>query len=73
MLYRSGSDTDPGSPVDYAYLGRLPRPDGEGSVLIFTGIHPPGTLGVVNLIVADIVELYAQVADHDFSAVVRVA
>ena len=33
-------------PWDVAYLGRLQRPDGGGSIMIFTGIHPHGSLGV---------------------------
>ncbi|MET8337534.1 hypothetical protein ABZV22_27665, partial [Streptosporangium canum] len=40
---------EPACPVDYTYLGRLARPDGNGNVLVFTGIHPQGTLGVVDL------------------------
>ncbi|MGH3740364.1 MAG: sigma-70 family RNA polymerase sigma factor, partial [Micromonosporaceae bacterium] len=38
--YRSGIDQDPARPQDIAYLGRLPRPDGQGSLIVFTGIHP---------------------------------
>jgi hypothetical protein len=72
MLYRSGQDSADRAPVDYAYLGRLERPDGQGNVLVFTGIHPPGTLGVVQLITSDIAELYAQVHDGRFSVIVQV-
>ncbi|MGI5493638.1 sigma-70 family RNA polymerase sigma factor [Microtetraspora malaysiensis] len=70
--YRSGSDSDPARPVDYAYLGRLPRPDGKGNVLVFTGIHPQGTLGVVQLITTEIATLWGQAGDGRFSAVVGV-
>ncbi|MFD9944536.1 sigma factor-like helix-turn-helix DNA-binding protein [Nonomuraea sp. NPDC059023] len=69
--YRSGSDSDPAQPVDYAYLGRLPRPDGKGSLLVLTGIHPQGTLGVVQLLQTEIATLWGQVADKSFSTVIR--
>ncbi|WP_236004043.1 sigma factor-like helix-turn-helix DNA-binding protein [Nonomuraea antri] len=70
--YRSGSDDDPPHPVDYAYFGRLPRPDGNGNVLVFTGIHPQGTLGVVQLLQTEVAALWGQVADKPFSTVVSV-
>ncbi|MEU6741569.1 sigma factor-like helix-turn-helix DNA-binding protein [Streptosporangium sandarakinum] len=70
--YRSGEDSDPPRPVDYAYLGRLARPDGDGNVLVFTGIHPQGTLGVVDLLTSEIATLWGQVGDHRFSTVVAV-
>ncbi len=70
--YRSGSDSNPPRSWDVAYLGRLPRPDGQGLVLIFTGIHPPGTLGVVHLITTEITNLYEQVGAGPFSALVGV-
>ncbi|MEU8176361.1 hypothetical protein AB0C14_26105 [Microbispora hainanensis] len=69
-VYRSGSDSAPSRPIDYAYLGRLPRPDGQGNVLVFTGIHPQGTLGVVHLISTEINTLWGQVADRRFSCVI---
>ncbi|GII80721.1 hypothetical protein Sru01_57030 [Sphaerisporangium rufum] len=71
-VYRSGEDSTPPASVDYAYLGRLGRPDGQGNVLIFTGIHPQGTLGVVSLITGEINTLWGQVAGDRFSTVVRV-
>ena len=70
--YRSGWDDDPAVNRDVAYLGRLPRPDGNGTFLIFTGIHPPGTLGVVQLLTTDIGSLWGQVIDRQFSTVVGV-
>jgi hypothetical protein len=70
--YRSGSDSTPARPWDAAYLGRLPRPDGQGSVLIFTGIHPPGTLGVVQLLASELTSLYEQVGTSPFSTLVGV-
>ncbi|MEV4110083.1 sigma factor-like helix-turn-helix DNA-binding protein [Nonomuraea sp. NPDC049695] len=71
-LYRSGSDSEPARAVDYAYLGRLGRPDGKGNLLVFTGIHPQGTLGVVQLLQAEIATLWGQVGDKRFSTVVGV-
>lgn len=53
-------------------MGRLPRPDGQGLVMIFTGIYPPGTLGVVHLITTDIASLYRQVGAGQFSTLVGV-
>jgi hypothetical protein len=70
--YRSGSDSTPARPWDVAYLGRLPRPDGQGSVLVFTGIHPPGTLGVVQLLTSELTSLYEQVGTGEFSTLVGV-
>ncbi|WP_433514195.1 sigma factor-like helix-turn-helix DNA-binding protein [Nonomuraea sp. CA-143628] len=71
-VYRSGSDSEPASNVDYAYLGRLARPDGKGNVLVFTGIHPQGSLGVVQLLQTEIAALWGQAGDKRFSTVVRV-
>jgi hypothetical protein len=70
--YRSGSDLTPARLWDAAYLGRLPRPDGQGSVLVFTGIHPPGTLGVVQLLASELTRLYEQVGTGEFSTLVGV-
>lgn len=70
--YRSGEDSDPVRPIDYAYLGRLSRPDGRGNLLVFTGIHPQGTLGVVDLITSEIATLWGQVGEERFSTVVGV-
>lgn len=72
QTYRSGSDSDPAKPIDYAYLGRLARPDGKGNLMVFTGIHPQGTLGVVQLLQTEIATLWGQVGDKRFSTVVGV-
>jgi hypothetical protein len=68
--YRSGQDEQPERPWDVAYFGRLPRPDGRGNVIIFTGIHPQGSLGVVQLLTTQIEALYAEVKEECFSALV---
>ncbi|MEV6845468.1 sigma-70 family RNA polymerase sigma factor [Actinoplanes sp. NPDC051411] len=72
-VYRSGQDETPQRDWDVAYLGRLPRPDGEGSLVIFTGIHPQGSLGVVDLICNRISDLYSEVRDSNFSVLVGTA
>ncbi|MEV0408516.1 sigma factor-like helix-turn-helix DNA-binding protein [Actinoallomurus sp. NPDC050550] len=69
---RSGSDADPARPHDIGYLGRLPRPDGKGTVLTIAGVHPPGSLGVVHLLATEIATLWGQVGDRPFSVVVGV-
>ena len=71
-VYRSGSDSKSEKPWDVAYLGRLPRPDGQGLVMIFTGIHPPGTLGAVHLIITEITSLYQRVGAGQFSTLIGV-
>jgi hypothetical protein len=69
-IFRSGQDSDPPRSSDVAYLGRLPRPDGQGSLIIFTGIHPQGSLGVVDLLCNRIGDLYNQVGTSNFSMLV---
>ncbi|WP_285695499.1 sigma-70 family RNA polymerase sigma factor [Actinomadura sp. NBRC 104412] len=68
--FRSGQEEDPARPYDVGYLGRLPRPDGQGSLLAIAGIHPEGSLGVVNLLTTDIGSLWGQVGTECFSVVV---
>src|SRR5258707_1298178 len=68
--FRSGQESDPRRPYDIAYLGRLPRPDGHGSVMAIAGIHPEGSLGVVHLLTTDIATLWGQVGTERFSVVV---
>ncbi|WP_340385373.1 sigma-70 family RNA polymerase sigma factor [Streptomyces sp. SS7] len=71
-VYRSGQDSDPARPYDVGYVGRLPRPDGKGSLLAIAGIHTQGSLGVVQLLASDLNALWGQVGDHRFSALVGV-
>lgn len=58
--------------ADYAYLARLERPDGQGTVLILTGIHAVGSLGVVHYLERHLAELYDQVKTRRFSAIFEV-
>ncbi|MFU8855168.1 sigma-70 family RNA polymerase sigma factor [Micromonospora sp. SL1-18] len=69
-VYRSGQDQKPQRSWDVAYLGRLPRPDRQGSLIVFTGIHPPGSLGVVHLLCTRIGELYSDAKTGHFSVLV---
>ena len=68
--HRSGQDSDPQRPYDVGYLGRLPRPDGQGTLLAIAGVHPEGSLGVVHLLTTDIGTLWGQVGNEPFSVVV---
>lgn len=51
---------------------KLPRPDGNGSVLAIAGIHTEGSLGVVRLLASDLSTLWGQVGEHRFSTLVGV-
>ncbi|WP_307799119.1 sigma-70 family RNA polymerase sigma factor [Micromonospora antibiotica] len=66
--FRSPSDS--GEPVDYGYLGRLPRPDGRGTFLYLAGIHAMGTLGVARYLHDHLDELYREVKNRRFSLLV---
>ncbi|GAA4599101.1 hypothetical protein GCM10023194_78250 [Planotetraspora phitsanulokensis] len=72
QVFRSGTQTDPRQPTDSAFLGRLPRPDGNGSFLAIAGIRPNGSLGVVHFLTNEIATLWGQVDDKRFSCVVAV-
>ncbi|KND27292.1 sigma factor-like helix-turn-helix DNA-binding protein [Streptomyces stelliscabiei] len=71
-IHRSGQDGDPARPHDVGYLGRLPRPDGKGSVLAIAGIHTQGSLGAVQLLASDLNALWGQVGERRFSTLVGV-
>ncbi|MFG2950822.1 sigma-70 family RNA polymerase sigma factor [Streptomyces adustus] len=71
-VYRSGQETDPARPYDVGYLGRLRRPDGQGSLLAIAGIHTQGSLGVVQLLTSDLNTLWGQVGENRFSTLVGV-
>ncbi len=65
--YRSPRDR--GEPTDYAYIGRLPRPDGKGTFLYLAGIHAQGTLGAAQYVADNLNALYKEVKDRRFSAI----
>ena len=70
--YRSGPDCQPPAARDIAYLGRLTRPDGKGTVIVFTGIHPQGSLGVAHYLATELPDLYRQVGTKPFSTLLGV-
>jgi len=68
-VFRSPSDS--GGDVDYAYIGRLPRPDGKGSFLYLAGIHAMGTLGAAHYLMDHMDELYTQVKARRWSTLIE--
>lgn len=70
VVYRSGLDEVPARHWDVAYFARLPRLDDKGTLIIFTGIHPQGSLGVVQLITSTIREMHREVTNRCFSMLV---
>jgi len=64
------SPADSGDPVDYAYIGRLPRPDGHGTFLYLAGIHAEGTLGAATFLSQNIIELYREVKTRRWSTLI---
>jgi hypothetical protein len=66
--YRSAIDR--GDPGDYAYVGRLPRPDGKGTFLYLAGIHAPGNLGAAHYIADNLAELHRELKTRRFSMLI---
>lgn len=64
------SPMDRGEHTDYAYIGRLPRPDGKGTFLYLAGTHAPGTLAAAQFVVDNIIELHRDLKNRRFSMVV---
>jgi hypothetical protein len=64
------SPIDRGDPGDYAYLGRLPRPDGQGTFLYLAGIHAPGNLGAAQYIADNLAELHRELKTRRFSVLI---
>ncbi|MGW0003977.1 hypothetical protein [Nocardia grenadensis] len=67
-IYRPASP----EPHDIAYLARLPRPDGRGSILVLDGLHPPGSLGAVRLLATRLATLHERAAHRRFSVLIGV-
>jgi hypothetical protein len=55
---------------DYAYIGRLLRPDGQGTFLYLAGIHANGTLAAARFVADRLVDLYRDVNTRRFSTVI---
>lgn len=68
-IHRSPSDR--GEPADYAYLGRLPRPDSKGTFLYLAGIHAMGTLGAATYLTSHVAELYQQIKNRRWSMLIE--
>jgi hypothetical protein len=68
--YRAPRTGAAGEDIDYAYVGRLPRPDGGGDFLYLAGIHAQGTLGAAQYVVENIGELYRDLKTRRFSTVI---
>src|SRR5262249_19006890 len=66
------SPSDKGKPVDYGYVGRLPRPDGAGTFLYIAGLHAPGTLGAAYWLADNIDKIYRETRGKRWSALVAV-
>jgi hypothetical protein len=64
------SPIDRGDPGDYAYVGRLPRPDGKGTFLYLAGIHAPGNLGAAHYLADNLAELYRELKTRRFSMLI---
>lgn len=70
ILFRSPMDS--GTHADFAYLGRLPRLDGQGMFLYIAGIHAVGAPGAVQWLSGHLRELYEQVGrTKRFSTIIR--
>ena len=65
------SPEDRGEPGDYAYLGTLPRPDGQGFYLYVAGIHASGGLGVAAYLENNLAELYDEVRGNRWSCLIQ--
>jgi hypothetical protein len=69
------SSADPGTGwprTCYAHVGRVRRPDSQGSWLCLAGEHAPGVAGAAELFCRDIAALWEQVRRNLWSAVVQV-
>ena len=67
----SGMDDAEPSAVDVAYLGRLPRPDDEGTMIAIGGVHAIGSLGAATWLRDHLPVIHEQTEGRPFSMVVR--
>jgi hypothetical protein len=56
--------------ADYGYIGRLPKPDGNGTFLYLAGIHSQGTLGAAKYVADNLLSMYRLTKTRRFSTVV---
>jgi len=67
-VYRSPMDV--GKNADFAWFGRILRPDKQGTFLYAAGIHAMGESGVVHLLRNELPDLYAELGLRPFSSIV---
>lgn len=67
------SPLDEGQPADIGYLGRLPRPDRQGTFVYMAGIHAAGAAGCVHWLTeaGGVEEVWREARDHRFSTLIR--
>ena len=68
--YPSPSDLPQPRPGDVGYLSRLPRPDGNGTFILLTGIHAVGSHGIIDYLRRELADLYEQVDLQPFSTLI---
>lgn len=68
--YRSPRGAAEPATTDYAYVGRLPRPDGKGTFLYIAGIHAQGTLAAAQYVADNLKEIYREIKARRFSTIV---
>ena len=68
--YPSPSDLPQPRPADVGYLSRLPRPDGNGTFILLTGIHAVGSHGIIDYLRRELADLYEQVDRQPFSTLI---
>lgn len=69
-MYRSPQDQ--GNSADYAYIGRLPRPDAGGRFLYLAGLHAAGTHGAARHLVDHAEAIHRAAKNSLFSQLIRV-
>jgi hypothetical protein len=67
------SPQDRGARADYAYVGRLPRPDGAGTFLYLAGIHAPGTAGAATWLSEHIDKIHRDARSKRWSVLLEIA
>jgi hypothetical protein len=60
-----------GALEDFAYIGRLPRPDRKGTFLYIAGIHAIGNLGAAHYLENNLPDLYREVKARGFSLALK--
>lgn len=67
------SPLDEGQPADIGYLGRLPRPDRQGTFVYMAGIHAAGAAGCVHWLTeaGGLEDVWREAREHRFSTLIR--